>query len=58
VRRLHLAFAIVVVTAFLSAFLAERRRPREPRVDELVAPAGAPLEPLRLARGEHACAVS
>ena len=53
-RRLHLVFAIVVVTAFLSAFLAERRRPAAPPGDELYAPAGAPLEPLRLARGEHA----
>jgi len=54
VRRLHLIFAIVVVTAFLSAFLAERRRPAVPPEEELAAPAVAPLEPLALARGEHA----
>ncbi len=52
-RRLHLIFAIVVVTAFLSAFLAERRRPLEPAGEEFAPPSAAPLEPLSLERGEH-----
>jgi hypothetical protein len=54
VRRLHLIFAIVVVTAFVSAFLAERSRPLEPAAEPLPLPASVALEPLAVRRGEHA----
>jgi len=56
VRRLHLIFAIVVVTAFVSAFLAERTRPAEPEDELPPPPAVAPLEPLSPRRGDHALA--
>jgi hypothetical protein len=53
VRRLHLIFVIVVVTAFVSAFLAERSRPFEPAAEPALLPAGIGLPPVKVDRGTH-----
>jgi hypothetical protein len=53
VQRLHLIFVIVVVTAFVSAFLAERSRPVEPPAEPALLPAGIGLPPLKIERGTH-----
>ena len=53
-RRLHLIFAIVVVTAFLSAYVAERSRSREQPTGDFETPRRVTLDALDPHRGTPA----
>ncbi len=52
-RRLHVIFAVVVLTAFLSAYVAERSRSRELPVRDFETPRRVTLAALQATRGEH-----
>lgn len=51
-KRLHLIFAVVVITAFLSAWIVERSRAREVVVPDYAVPSNVVLEELVAPRGD------
>ncbi|MCZ6598338.1 MAG: carboxypeptidase-like regulatory domain-containing protein, partial [Planctomycetota bacterium] len=52
-KRFNLIFAVVVVTAFVSAFIVERSRSRNVLLPDYAVPPKEVLDPLEAPRGEH-----